>query len=89
MEYQTWLTQPTRDGGRDIIAKINVGAEQEFLLIECKRYADTIDMGKVRELYGVVSSEKANRGVLVTSGRFTLDAQKFADDNSMQLINGD
>jgi restriction system protein len=89
MEYQTWLTQPTRDGGRDIIAKIKVGARQEFLLVECKRYADTIDVGKVRGLYGVVSSEKANRGVLVTSGRFSLDAQKFADDNSIQLIDGD
>jgi restriction system protein len=89
MDYETWLTQPTRDGGRDIIAKINIGAKQEFLLIECKRYADTIDVGKVRELYGVVNSEKANRGVLVTSGRFTIDAQKFADDNSIQLIDGD
>jgi restriction system protein len=59
------------------------------LLIECKRYADTVDVGIVRELYGVVNSEKANRGVLVTSGRFTHDAQKFADDNSIQLIDGD
>jgi restriction system protein len=89
MAYETRLTPPTRDGGRDIIAKINIGAKQEFLLIECKRYADPIDVGKVRELYGVVSSEKANRGVLVTSSRFTLDAQKFADDNYIQLIDGD
>jgi restriction system protein len=89
MGYDTWLTKPSRDGGRDVIAKINDGARHEFLLVECKRYLGTVDVGIVRELYGVVNSEKANRGVLVTSGKFTPDAQKFADDNSMQLINGD
>ncbi len=89
MGYETWLTQPSRDGGRDIIAKIDDGARHEFLLIECKRYTDTVDVGIVRELYGVVNSEKANRGVLVTSGKFTPDAKNYADDNSMQLIDGD
>jgi restriction system protein len=89
MDYDTWLTPPTRDGGRDIIAKINDGAKHEFLLVECKRYADTVDVGIIRELYGVVNAEKANRGVLVTSGKFTPDAEKFAGSNSIQLIDGD
>lgn len=89
MGYETWLTPPTRDGGRDVVAKIDESARQEFLLIECKRYADAVDVGIVRELYGVVNSEKANRGVLITSGRFTPDAQKFADSNFIQLIDGD
>lgn len=89
MDYETSLTQQSRDGGRDIIAKINDGAKHEFLLIECKRYADTVDVGIVRELYGVINSEKANRGVLVTSGKFTPDAERFADENFIQLIDGD
>jgi restriction system protein len=89
MGYETWLTSPSRDGGRDIIAKIYEGARHEFLLIECKRYSDIVDVGIVRELYGVVSSEKANRGVLITSGRFSPEAKNFADNNSIQLINAD
>jgi restriction system protein len=88
-EYDTWLTAPTRDGGRDIIAKINDGAKHEFLLVESKRYAGKVGVGKIRELYGVVNAEKANRGVLVTSGQFTRDAKQFADSNSIQLIDGD
>ncbi|RLE44695.1 hypothetical protein DRJ25_06470 [Candidatus Woesearchaeota archaeon] len=89
MDYDTYLTPPSRDGGRDVIAKINDGAKHEFLLIECKRYADMVDVGIIREFYGVLVSEKANRGVLVTSGRFSPDARKFAKNNSMQLINGE
>jgi restriction system protein len=89
MEYNTWLTAPTRDGGRDIIAKINDGAKREFLLVESKRYTGTVGVKRIRELYGVVNAEKANRGVLVTSGKFTRDAKKFADSNSIQLIDGD
>lgn len=89
MNYETWLTPATRDGGRDVVAKINDGARHEFLLIECKRYAGQVDVGIVRELNGVLKSEKANRGVVVTSGKFTTDAKKFASENSIQLIDGE
>jgi restriction system protein len=89
MGYDTWLTAPTRDGGCDLIAKINDGAKREFLLVESKRHAGTVGVRTIRELYGVVNAEKANRGVLVTSGKFTRDAKKFADNNSIQLIDGD
>jgi len=33
MGYDTWLTQPSRDGGRDIVAKIDDGARHEFLMV--------------------------------------------------------
>jgi restriction system protein len=87
--YETRLTQPSHDGGRDIIAKIRSGARHEFLLIECKRYSGSVGVKVIRELYGVKCSEKANRGVLVTSGGFTPDAKKFAGDNYIQLIKGE
>jgi restriction system protein len=87
--YETWLTKPTRDGGRDIVAKIHSGAKHEFILIECKRSSGSIGIGVVRNLFGVIDYERANRGVIVTSGKFTRDAQMFADDTSIQLISGD
>ena len=46
-------------------------------------------MKTVRELLGVVVSEKASKGILVTSGRFTEEAKKFASANSeIDLVDG-
>lgn len=88
MEYETELTPPQKDGGRDVIAKYIKPAKRETLLIECKRYKGSIGIRIVRQLLGVVSSEKANKGVLVTSGNFTKDAIKFAKENPrIELIN--
>jgi restriction system protein len=90
MGYETLLTQSTRDGGLDVTAKIDDGARREFLLIECKRYAGLVDVLIVRGLNGVLKTKiAANRGVVVTSGKFTADAKKFADETSIQLIDGD
>ena len=42
----------------------------------------------VRELLGVVSREKADHGVVVTSGTFTRQAQNFAEGSQITLIDG-
>lgn len=89
MEYETELTSPQKDGGRDIIAKRLTTGKTEYLLIECKRYGGSVGVKIVRALLGVVSDEKVNKGVLVTTSRFTKEAQKFAKRNSrLELIDG-
>ncbi|MCA9156364.1 MAG: restriction endonuclease [Planctomycetales bacterium] len=45
-------------------------------------------MAIVRELMGVVASESADGGVVVTSGSFTADAVEFAIRNPIELIDG-
>lgn len=88
MGYETELTPAQKDGGRDVIAwKADTG-ERERLLIECKRYSDVIGVEIVRNLNGVVADEKANKGVLVSSARFTEDAYTFANRNPLELIDG-
>jgi restriction endonuclease Mrr len=42
----------------------------------------------IRELYGVLVSEKADRGIFVTTGQFTRDAKEFAEDKPMELLDG-
>ncbi|HCK65609.1 MAG TPA: restriction endonuclease [Anaerolineae bacterium] len=81
MGYDTELTPPQKDGGRDIIVKHTKPAKREILLIECKRYRGTVGVEVVNRLLGIVSSEKANKGVLVTSGKFTKYAQIFSKEN--------
>lgn len=88
MDYETELTPAQKDGGRDVKARKQIVGQQERLLIECKRYGDVVGVEIVRALYGVVTDEKANKGVLITTGRFTKDAQEFAERNSIELING-
>jgi restriction system protein len=42
----------------------------------------------VRDLYGTVVNEGANRGVLVTTSTFGPDAYEFARDKPISLVDG-
>jgi restriction system protein len=89
MEYETELTPPQNDGGRDVIARRQTPGQHEHLLIECKRYHNPVGVEIIQRLSGVVGGEKANKGVLVTTSRFTKKAREFANDNRIELITGD
>jgi restriction system protein len=87
--YATTLTPRQKDGGRDILADHTVPSRRERLRIECKRYVTPVSVGPLRSLLGVVSSERANKGVLVTSSRFTRTGMRFAQENPrIELIDG-
>jgi len=81
MGYTTTLTQRTYDRGRDIIAEKGHLGEKQRLLIQCKRTQKNVDVKEIRALLGVVSSEKASKGVLVCTSEFTSEARKFEKDN--------
>lgn len=73
------------DGGVDI--RLRRGGEVN--LVQCKHWKQSeVGVKFVRELLGVVASEKAQRGILVTSGSFTNDAREFASNNPITLIDG-
>lgn len=89
MGYETSLTPPRSDGGRDVIASRLEPGKKEDLRIECKRYAKPVGVEIARRLLGVVSSEKATKGVLAASTHFTKGARKFAHLNPrIELISG-
>lgn len=78
--YEVELTKQTRDNGYDILAILRLGsfhAPVKFL-VECKRYSERnkIDVGIVRSFKEVIDTEKANRGIIVTTFYFTSDAIK-------------
>ena len=74
------------DGGVDI----RLTGHGETVLIQCKQWkAYKVGVTTVRELLGVVVSEKADRGIVVTSGRFTQESRSFAHQNSkIELVDG-
>lgn len=74
------------DGGVDLL--LNKGGER--FLVQCKQWrAVTVGVTVVRELYGVMAASGATGGYVVTSGRFTTDAVKFAEGRNVELIDGE
>jgi hypothetical protein len=76
--FEVELTARTADGGRDIIATANRTLNLRCL-IECKRYAsdNRVGLALVQRLHGVVQSEQATKGILVTTSSFTKPARDF------------
>ena len=73
------------DGGVDVLLK--KGGKR--YLVQCKHWrAMRVGVQPVRELYGVMAAHRAGGGFVVTSGRFTEEAVRFADGLELELIDG-
>ena len=59
-------------------------------IVQCKRWKTTrVGVILIREFYGVLVSESAERGIFVTTGSFTPDALEFAHGKPIDLVDGD
>lgn len=73
------------DGGVDLV--LTKGSET--FLVQCKQWkAFKVGVDVVRELYGVMAARGATGGYVITSGRFTADAQAFASGRNVKLFDG-
>ncbi|MEJ5991141.1 restriction endonuclease [Ramlibacter sp. PS3R-8] len=73
------------DGGVDL----TVRKGDETYIVQCKQWkAFKVDVGIVRELYGVMAARGAAGGFVVTSGSFTKDAIEFAQGRNVKLMDG-
>lgn len=83
--WRVSLTPPSRDGGYDILGihEALPGLDVSWL-VECKKYAPdrAISVMLVRELLGVTSHLGIPNGLIVTTARFTRDAQALASQFS-------
>jgi restriction system protein len=82
------ITQASRDGGVDAIAFDPDPIRGGKLVIQAKRYTNTVGVSAVRDLYGTVHNEGANKGILVTTSDFGPDAYAFAKDKPLTLLSG-
>ena len=61
----------------------------ETYLVQCKQWrAFKVGVPVVRELYGVMAAKGAAGGFVVTSGRFTAEAEAFAEGRNVRLLDG-
>lgn len=90
--FDVTLTPKVKDGGFDILAvQKSAYTGDSKLLIECKRYSKSnrVGVGIVRSLHGVVESEDATKGIVVTTSFFTADAKIFQEKNHARLCLSD
>lgn len=82
------VTQSSRDGGVDAIAFDPDPIRGGKIVIQAKRYTNTVGVTAVRDLYGTLINEGAMKGVLVTTSDYGPDAYRFAKDKPITLVNG-
>lgn len=82
------ITQASRDQGVDAIVFDPDPLRGGKIVIQAKRYTNTVDVAAVRDLYGSVMNEGAIKGILVTTSHLGPDAYSFAKDKPLTLING-
>jgi restriction system protein len=82
------VTQASRDGGVDAVAFDPDPIHGGKIIIQAKRYTNTVGVGFVRELYGTVLNEGAMKGILITTADYGPDAYEFAKGKPLTLMNG-
>lgn len=82
------VTRASRDGGVDAIAFDPDPIRGGKIVIQAKRYTNTVGVAAVRDLYGTVINEGAIKGVLVTTATYGPDAYEFAQGKPLTLLNG-
>jgi restriction system protein len=83
--YKAKAVGHSHDGGIDVIA------EKDGIphYIQCKRYNHKVPVKEIRDFYGVIAGKIAKgTGYFVTTDSFTLEAEKFAEDKPIELIDG-
>ena len=89
--FEVNISQKTRDGGFDILALTKQGGIPFKTLVECKRHKKTVGVEIVRSFCDVIETEKANKGILVTTSYFSKPAiaRKNKKGELLDLVNRD
>ena len=82
------VTRASRDRGVDAIMFDPDPLRGGKYVLQAKRYTRPVDVAAVRDLYGTVMNEGANRGILVTTSSYGPDSYDFAKDKPISLVDG-
>ena len=84
MGYVSVVTGGSGDGGIDVEAK----KDGKTHYVQCKKFITSkVPVGAVRDFYGAISDKAdGGKGYFITTNVFTLDAEKFAEDKPIELV---
>jgi restriction system protein len=88
MGLETRLTQASRDGGVDCVAFDPRPIFGGKVVIQAKRYKNTVGVSAVRDLYGTMQNEGASKGILVTTSGYGKASFEFAEGKPIELLSG-
>ena len=86
------VTGKSGDGGIDGYGVLEINPLMSFkVLFQAKRYEDVVSTDKVRDFRGAMSG-RADKGIIITTGRFTQDAKNEAVRDGVppiELVDGE
>jgi len=88
MGLETKLTRASKDGGVDAVAFDTRPVLGGRVVIQAKRYKNTVGVSAVRDLYGTMLNEGASKGIIVATSSYGPDAYEFSKDKPLELIDG-
>jgi restriction system protein len=88
MGLETRQTQASRDGGVDCVAFDARPILGGKVIIQAKRYKNTVGVAAVRDLFGTLHNEGASKGILVTTSGYGKSSYEFANGKPIELITG-
>ena len=88
MGLETRQTQASRDGGVDCVAFDSRPIFGGKVVIQAKRYKNTVGVSAVRDLFGTMQNEGASKGILVTTSGYGQASHDFANNKPLELIDG-
>jgi restriction system protein len=88
MGLEARQTRPSRDGGVDCVAWDPRPIFGGKVVIQAKRYKNTVGVSAVRDLFGTLQNEGASKGILVTTSGYGQASFGFAQNKPIELIDG-
>lgn len=84
--YKVTKTKAGADGGVDLLLYMRDSAVP-CVFVQCKSWAHRdVGVKYTRELLGVMTSQKVDKGILITNSGFTKEAFEFANANHIELV---
>jgi restriction system protein len=88
MGLEARQTRPSRDGGVDCVAWNPRPIFGGKVVIQAKRYKNTVGVSAVRDLFGTLQNEGASKGIFVTTSGYGQASSDFARNKPIELIDG-
>jgi restriction system protein len=86
---QGYMVEETGGGGADGGIDLLLHGKGQKVIVQCKQWRSyKVSVKIIREMYGIMVAERADRVIVVTSGGYTQEAHSFARGKPIELLDG-
>jgi restriction system protein len=88
MGLETRLTRSSRNGSINIVAFDARPVLGGKVVVQTRRYRNTVGISAVQDLYGTMLHEGANKRIIVSTSSYGPDAYDFSNNKPIEMIDG-